>query len=242
VDAAAHQVANDPAQTKLSLKGKLMKLGDSSIFKLHRYDGKTLKNSSQMRVESIEEMDKIAPRIVRTTLQGKAPQDSDQVDEVSEAETKPAMKTREVQTRWCVTFGPSFVSRVGANGALIGVSGAHYWNTSPFFAVKAFFDVNNAPGENRAHFSSIGIGSNYYIFNRENSPFVGLDFGYGGSDREKGGAAEQLTGFVPGASAGYTFFRTSQVGVEVGLRFAALLRSGELGSPLLLGARIGLLF
>lgn len=223
---------------KYTLKPKIMKLGNAYMMTLEKYEGGTLKYSSQMKSATIEEMDKVSRRLVRAVMDEVSAGNDARIQDVTETEAVANNKRKEALRRWYLGMGPSFASNVNNSNTIFGWSIAYAWEM-PSAALKLYLD---GVGANFVHY---GIGGHYYFSDRDGSPLVGAQLGYGNSLKTASGIGfsdEPVSGFSLGANVGYQFFRTSTVGLEISLYGAMLMAKNSLGNPTVYGLRVGLYF
>jgi hypothetical protein len=105
---------------------------------------------------------------------------------------------------------------------------SYAWEVRDQAAIKILAD-----GAARMAFG--GIGGDYFFSDRDISPLLELDLGYGG-------AKDHSSGFALGGGAGYQFFRTSAVTLEVLLHYATIFEPAHENNPGIFGMRVGLCF
>lgn len=141
---------------------------------------------------------------------------------------------------WSLGFGPAFMSSLQSDGVGIGLEGARNWDVR-VASVKVFstFALRSS-----AYFGQLGLGVSKFILDQDTSPYVAVDLGYGFSKADGGGAfsGHTASGFVVGAGGGVQMFRSADIQVDVGLRFAILLKDTPLGHPSLTLFRASVLF
>jgi len=136
-----------------------------------------------------------------------------------------------------------------ARGYYLGLGPAGLWNLNSsglgyYFTTGYAFDFDQVAMKLGAEFFGrsgalgivAGLGIAYFppaINLKDVSPFLGLDFGYGttrvnNSDTVIG---QWIPGLVLGPSVGVQLFRTTNVNLELALKWGFLLESGTLGRP-----------
>lgn len=141
---------------------------------------------------------------------------------------------------WSLGFGPAFMSSMNSDGVGIGLEGGRAWDVR-VASVKVFstFAIRSS-----AYFGQLGLGVSKFILDQDTSPYVGVDLGYGFSKADGGSAfsGHSASGFVVGAGGGVQMFRSADIQVDVGLRFALLLKDTPLGHPSLTFFKASVLF
>ena len=113
-------------------------------------------------------------------------------------------------------------------GTRFGWSLAYAWEVRSQVAIKMLAD-------GAASMAFGGIGGDYYFSDRDISPLVELDLGYGGANGHS-------SGFAMGGGAGCQFFRTSTVTLEALLHYATLFEPAHENNPAIFGLRVVLYF
>lgn len=154
----------------------------------------------------------------------------------------------------CFLFSSMGVSenreRVSAlRGYYLGLGPAGLWNLNSsglgyYFTTGYAFDFEQVAMKLGAEFfgrsGALGVvgslGVVYFppaLNLKDITPFVGLDFGYGTSRVNNSGSTlgQWIPGLVVGPSLGVQLFRSTNVNLELALKWGFFLESGNLGRP-----------
>lgn len=148
---------------------------------------------------------------------------------------KPADKIPS-HSQYSLGFGPAFLSSLNSDGVGLGLEAARSWDVQ-VASVKVF---SSFALRGTATFGQLGLGVNKFVVEDDTAPYVSADLGYGFSKADHGGP--WASGFVIGAGGGVQLFRRADIQVDVGLRFALLLKDTTLGHPSLTFFRAAVLF
>jgi hypothetical protein len=234
------RAVDEASQAQVILKPKVIKLGSATVISLEKHEGGKLKFSGQLKAANQEELDLVCKKLTRSVLNEKTLQSDSKVSEVTHDEVKSGSNRKETIGRWALGFGPTWVSNVNSGGGKFGLLIGYTWEIiDPNVMIKLYWD-------GAAGFSFFAIGANYFFSESKISPFAGLSFGYAGSSVQSvpgyiSGVID-TSGFAGGAELGMSFFRNSRVNLNVSGVFNTLFTSNYLGTPSLVGLRIGVLF
>jgi hypothetical protein len=235
-----YRISTDQKVAKITVKAKVVKLGNALMVTVEKIDGGQVKFTSQLKAAQPDELDVVCRRLARAVMMEKAPSAEDNVHEVTKAETVSGTNRKEVVGRWIFGFGPTELYNLnnGSTAEFGGIIGYTWEFAEPSVMLKLFFDGTGG-------FSTVGIGADYFFSQSATSLFGGLDMGYGGAQVQ--GNTSNLTttsvsGFSGGADFGFAFFRTSRVNVELALRLATIFSTLPNGIPGQYGLRLNILF
>jgi hypothetical protein len=236
-----YRISTDQKEAKISLKIKVVKLGNALMVAVEKIEGGQVKFATQLKAAQPDELDIVCRRLAKAVMSEKAPSSEDNVHEVTKAETVSGTNRKDVVSRWIFGFGPTglFNLNNSATAEFGGTIGYSWELAEPSVMLKLFYD--GAGG-----FGSFGIGADYFFSQSSTSLFGGIDMGYGGA-QVQGNPASTITttsvnGFSAGADLGFAFFRTSRVNMELALRVATLFASNSYGLPGQYGLRLNILF
>ncbi len=223
------------------LNPRLVKLGSAYIFTVEKYKNDESIFSSQMKAQRFDEIDNVVTRVVESAIDEVAVNKNGKVDSVTENEVTGSLRRRGTINRWYIGFGPAGGVNVGDQNTFFNFALGYFFEIDPHSAIKVFYDQTSD------RFGYVGLGANYYFSDRDQSPLITADLGYGGASiRNKDdnifSHVESVHGFAAGVGAGYQFFRTSKVNMEVLFHVASLLNSNRDGLPLKYGLRVGVYF
>lgn len=233
-----HQPSNDPNQANYSLKPKLLKLGNSYTVTLEKSKKDKVVFSSSLKADRIEDLDTVTQRLVRAVIDEKNPVSDVRITEVTSNDKTLGSTRRDAVKRWMLGFGPAGTANMNQSSNLVLLSVGYEWEIpSSDASIKILW-------EGVSGFSYLAFNGSYFLNNKDTSPFIHALVGYGGAKTESSGskASENVNGFALGGGAGFRFFRTSSINMEVAATAATIAAQSSLGAPALLGARIGLYF
>lgn len=228
------------AKASLSLRPKILRLGQAYIIQLEKLqDGKVV-FSTQLKADHIEEIDKVTKRLVEALLSGKNAQEDSRVGEITHQESHDGTQRK-----------PSrHISYLGFGGSLFGAMNTS--NVGYAFGAGFGWDVNDAiikiQGDfsicGPAYFLNVGIEGMFFLSSQSIAPYLSADFGFGLTQSESsymiGG--QTIAGFDVGGGGGVLLLRTSNISIDVGLRVNVLLSTNNLGNPVAGTLRLGLYF
>ena len=167
--------------------------------------------------------------------------EQDSSDTISGADTsnggKPAGLSKKKATRFTAFgFGPANLDNIESAGLAYSFYGGNYWDVARYAGLKLFAEATT--DFDNSLLTGISIGANIYPVDSDISPFIGGDMGFGYT-RASG---DNFFGLSFGGSAGFQFFRTSDVQLNAELKASVILdRSGK-GYPANYMARLGIFF
>lgn len=134
-------------------------------------------------------------------------------------------------------FGPATFRNVEAEVSAYNLYGGYLWDLNDFASLKGLVEATT--DFNKAVFTSLNVGSNFYPIQRNVSPYVGAVIGLtylGGSE------IDDAFGVDGGVSLGAQVFRgaSTQMNLEAGIKFLFNEVNDEI--PYTYSATIGVLF
>ncbi|CAK9250198.1 unnamed protein product [Sphagnum jensenii] len=238
-DVSRNEVVSDPGQADFVLRPKLMKLGQAYVLALAKVRNNQIINSSQLKAERLDELDKVAERLTRSVLESQKASTSPRVGEITDQEARDGAQRRPVHKATYLGFGGSNFLHLNSTGIGYSIGAAYSWDVN-YARVKILGEGDFNGG---AFFLNAGIGGNYYLGMGDVAPYISADFGAGIAKLDEGVLDGQTVGgFVVGVGAGVEMLRTSSVNLDLGFRAGFLLHSNALGTPESLSLRLGLYF
>lgn len=238
-DVSRNEVVSDPGQADYVLRPRLMKLGQAYVLSLSKVRNNQVINSSQLKAERMDELDKVAERLTRSVIESQKASTSPRVGEITDQEARDGAQRRPVRKAAYLGFGGSNFQHLNSTGIGYSFGAAYTWDVN-YARVKILGegDINGG-----ALFLNAGIGGNYYLGMGDVAPYISGDFGAGLAKLDAGVFDGQTVGgFVVGVGAGIEMLRTSSVNLDLGFRAGFLLHSNTLGTPEALSLRLGLYF
>jgi hypothetical protein len=231
------QVVENEASAKYVLNLKYIKLGKAVIINADKSQGGKDVYSTQMKAEKTEELDNVTSRITRSIVfDGRPDQQEATVKDVTENEAIQGTRRKDTVNRWYFGMGPTWVDKVNASRGVFNLAIGYYWEIDPMWALKIVYDGS------AGNFNYVALGTNYYFSDHKQSPLVTAELGWGGASTDDSVTvkSESINGWVIGAGAGYQFFRTSKVNLEILAHAAVMTESNHLGNPAKYGIRVGI--
>lgn len=238
-DVSQNEVVSDAGQADYVLKPRLMKLGQAYVLSLAKVKNNQIVNSSQLKAERLDELDKVAERLTRSVLQAQKASTAPRVGEITDQEAKDGTQRRPVRKATYIGFGGSHFEHLNSIGVGYSVGAAYTWDVNTArIKILGEGDFNGG-----AFFLNAGLGGNYYLSMGDIAPYVSGDFGAGVAKVDQGVLTGQTVGgFILGVGAGIEFLRTSAINMDLGFRAGFLLHANSLGTPESLSLRLGLYF
>lgn len=232
-----HEVVEDPKDAEFVLRPKLLKLGAAYSAAIEKVKGGKTVFASQHKARSVEELDDVAHRLVRSAISGIPVKDDVQVDDVTEDEAVRGTRRREVVNRRFIGFGPAFLSDNidDSSDPRVSFEAGYGWDLN--VALLKLFTNWAFAGELPASFLSAGLEADYFFNKTDIAPFAGVRLGYGGAIPRGG---EFTGGFIGGAAAGLVMFRTSRINLEVAFRMNTVMHEVGGSLPTVYGLSVGL--
>jgi hypothetical protein len=117
----------------------------------------------------------------------------------------------------------------------------YVWDSSIHASVKAIAEGVFSFDNPKTAILNFGLGANYFLTASPISPFLGADFGYGGSITNDDDL-QNVSGFSVAAAAGIGFFRTAGTQLQIQVRKQMILKKNNLGNPGYYGVSLALLY
>ncbi|MDR3605957.1 MAG: hypothetical protein P4M08_01095 [Oligoflexia bacterium] len=239
-EVSSDHLVGAPSQADISLRPKLVRLGQAYVLTLGKVKNGEIIFSSQLKAMRMDEMDKVAERLTRSVLVGEQAQSHPRVGELTLKESKEGAERRPTHNAWYLGFGGSELNHLNSSGLGYSLGLAYSWDVN-FARVKLFAEGD---GIGDAFFAGGGMGFNYYFSQEDIAPYLSADFGAGAAKIDGGGitSGQIVGGFIVGAGAGIEFLRTTAVNVGLGFRAGFLLHENNIGLPEVLSLRLGVYF
>lgn len=203
---------------QIQLAPKLLKLGSVYILSIDKVKGEQIVFTAKVNAASIEDLDAVSTRAVRSVLQEVKVEDSAQIDDVTEDEVTRGTRRTKVVNQFKFAFGPVWGSNLnteksGTMGSFVWVYGLDAQMEASMGLSLAGFDK---AGESGATYLEGIAGFNYFLNKNKHAPFLIFGLGWvsavGSSpgvsllDKERRDGAD---GFAVKLGAGFKFYRTS---------------------------------
>jgi hypothetical protein len=238
-DVSRDQVVETADKADISLRPKLMRLGDAYILSLAKVKDGQIVFSSQLKAAHMNELDKVAERLTRSVLQGQTGKEGIRVGEITNEEARDGTQRKPVRKEWYVGLGGSEFTNLNTTGIGYSFGLAYAWDlNTALLKIMGEGDFNGS-----AFFTSAGIGGEYFLATTDIAPYLAADFGVGLAKVDQSlFSGQTVGGFVAGVGAGMELLRTSAINLDLGFRAGFLLHENNLGDPRVLSLRLGLYF
>lgn len=242
LQANGHTVAQGPAPSVIVLRPKIIRQDELYSMTIEKALDGVVVFAAKTGPGSMDSIQGNVDLLVRSAMSGKPPEKELRVGEVPPEKAAP-MPHRKPSKQWMLGFGPMFVNHAldlprddKSGGPKPNVALARLWYLEDT-ALSLFVEGTFIDGSDRI--VNGGLAAAYFFSRQDASPFVSADVGYGGAIRDK---ERSRDGFVFGALAGFQFFRTSEINLEVAYRFFSLVPSNGGRCPAGNGLRVALHF
>jgi hypothetical protein len=250
-----HRLSRNESTADYVLQPKLLGLGEGYILTIEKKRGDKVVLAKQVRVSSLDDLDKAAARATNEALASPFPVSSAVTTEVQPEDLNPLETSSSlnewdrgaspVYDYWTAGIGPFGGNNLDTENILYSIALGHTWDIHPRVAIRALGESAFSTGDEDARLFNVAVGPSYYFMggnpqNNTKSPYANLDFGYGFGQANNDA---DINGFSLGLGVGYRFFRTATTGMEVNVRWATLFDPavGE-DNPQIIGARLGVDF
>lgn len=218
-----------------SIQTKVLKLGDSIMVVMDKSKGSKVEFSSQLKAKTIDEIDVIVTRLARSVIKEIPVEEDSRVQDVTATEQENIQRKKTALQRYQFGMGPHVSSNLGTSNSVFGAVLGANWEISERNEARGY--IHFISGDN-TQFVAAGLGIQYFFTDTTNAFYISPSLAYAGAkDRTYN---ENVTGFAIGLGGGYQFFRTSNVKMDVGIQTHYLLRSNQLGSPVMTGLLVSL--
>ncbi len=239
-DIGPNSVVSAPDRAEVILRPRLIRLNQAYVLSLSRVEGGDVVFSSQLKAETLDELDKVAERLTRSVLEGKRAASHPRVGEITEQEAHDGTQRKPVRKSVYVGFGGSTFGNLNSTGVGYSFGLAYSWDVNVArIKLQAQGDVNGA-----AFMVTGGLGANVYLTTEDIAPYLSGDFGGGAAKLDGGNIlhGDVVGGFAAGVGAGVEFLRASAINVDLGFRAGVILHANTLGLPQVYSLRLGLYF
>jgi hypothetical protein len=238
-EVSSDTVSESADKADISLRPKLMRLGDAVILSLAKVKDGEILFSSQLKAAHMNELDKVVTRLTRSVLEGQRGKDSARVGEITNEEARDGTQRKPVRKEWYVGLGGSEFSNLNSTGIGYSFGLAYGWDLNWML----FKLMGEGAFNGSAFFASAGIGAQYFLSTSNIAPYLAADFGGGLAKIDQSLLSGQTVGgFVAGVGAGVELLRTYAINLDLNIRAGFLLHDNNLGDPRVLSLRLGLYF
>lgn len=228
-----HEITSTPDNANIVLKGRLLKLGESYILSLIKYENGKKVFASKMKAANMDEMDNISSRLTRAVINSARAETDARVSNLTENEATQGTRRRQALKQWEVGFGPAFPKGLNSEGSSVNWRFGYIWGIDNQFDLRFVWEFLNVKKQSDVTFTDAHIGLNYFLSDANTSVYFTGDLGYGAaSGHEESnsvfiGSKDKASGFSAGAGIGVKFFRVSNVNLGVQVRYCRILEKTE---------------
>lgn len=226
-------LTDNEAKADAVLEPKIIKIGSALVLSLSKLRaGKTVFHS-QARSKTLEDMDVVTARVVKAVMTEVSFDKNGGVSDVTDDEVKKVSKRKETTKQWVFGLGPGFADNIATSGGSSAWNLGYQWEVNYEVAIKMAFEWLSIKDSN-ASFSNFYIGSDYFLNERDISPFVSGAFGYGTAnlnDPNSLFAKDRASGFSLSGGVGIKFYRSSTVSLGLSAKYIYILDQTSKGSP-----------
>lgn len=235
-----HQLVSNPALSEFSLHPAVLRIGHAYIIQLEKLKGGKTVFSTELKANQIEELDKVTKRLVEAVLDEKKAGEEAQLGEITQTEQQGGKERKPSRRIHSLAFGGSLFSQMNASSIGYSLGGAFGWDlVDTILKIQADLSLCGA-----ALFFNADLETMFLLSRRETAPYLAGAFGFGvtRSAATDTVSSQTVAGFDIGAGGGLLFLRTSDVNLDIGLRFHLLLSANSQGNPLASTLRLGMYF
>jgi len=239
VSQSGYQVADQANGADAILKPELLRLGKSYILKISEVKSGEVVATSNLKAETIEELDKVALRVTQSVLKGKTASEDTAVGEITDQEANDGTQRRPVRRLTYIGLGAATFSSLGTSNIGYSIGFGKAWDANQTM-IKI---MGNLSGSASAAMLDATLGLDYFLSRRDLATYLGGSFGYGAA-KSSGGFSDSTArgGFILSPEVGAQIMRTSAVSLDLGFRAEFLLNSNEFGHPACYSLRLGVYY
>jgi hypothetical protein len=163
------------------------------------------------------------------------------VGEIRDEDTRKIERRVEARNYTFFSFGPNQIAQVGNKKSGQHIAAGRLWEVSPHAAIKLLGEGAFNFTKPAASLFALTLGANGYLTPTDISPYLGLDFGYGGAMSDDD-FAKDVAGWAGGVTLGVAFFRTSSVQMHLAARHLRIFSDNGRGQPSQTSIDLGVAF
>ena len=244
VQETGHQVVDNPSECEFTLKGKVLKLGESYILSLEKFKKSERVGAKKLKT-NLDDMDRAASRVTRAIIDGENAKKNVTLDDVTKEDVESTNRRIQTMKQLLIGFGPVFFDNMGSSDIGIGATAAYQYTINPEFDAKleATFAVGKDESSINVLYGAIEL--DYFFTNGNISPFLGLELGFGtfaGADNSSLLSKDREDGFVGGVALGVKFFRASTLNILAIYNYTYLFEKLSRGNPSMSSLQVGISF
>lgn len=213
-----YTLSSNAQGAQIQLAPKLLKLGSMYILSIDKIKGEQIVFTSKVNAASLEDLDAVSTRAVRSVLQEAKAEDNAQIDDVTEDEVTRGTRRTKVVNQFRFAFGPVWGSNLNTEKS--GTMGSFAWVYGLDAQMEASLGLSLAgfdkAGESGATYLEGTAALNYFLNKNKHAPFLIFGAGWVSAvaslpgvsllDKDRKDGAD---GFAAKLGAGIKFYRTS---------------------------------
>ncbi len=239
------------------VKSRLVGLGGSVILQAEKVLGQKSVFAVELKAASVEELDKVADRVARSLVEQKGVNEDKKISEVTQSEVNNKNLKLDAEKHWFVGFGPGYVGNTRSYSVLTRFDIDYAWMVGDY-DMKFYGNITTplSSGTDGSTTVMAGIGSNYYLTQKVNAPFVfaGVGLGFSFVQENSSEIEDELDqqgqvipykntgGFSVSLGGGYTIARTSKVNFSIFGNVSTIFANTGKGFPVVSSLGVGLNF
>jgi hypothetical protein len=232
----------DEGKASTKLQPSALKLGNSIVLSIKKQQSGKADFVTGMKAKNLDELDTVSSRVVRSVMNEQTTEESATVQDVSQEEEFANTRRFQATRHWQFGFGPAWGHNLRATSGGTNWSLGFTWGIDPRFDLSIVWDFFFGRNSN-AYANNFALGGTYLFSLGKHTPFVGADVGYMRASADKCTTTNcdnsAASGWSTGITAGYRFFRTSNVNFAVAGRYAHLFDEvSNLGQPGIFSLRV----
>lgn len=237
IESEGHVVVTNKDKADSIVSPVLLKLGTSYIFSLNARGEH--KNNFSVKLKDLDELDVVLKRSGEALLKEKSFASTKSIGEITAKEKDYVRQKSDVDIIISYGLGPgSLIGVEDRDGSVFSTNFGYGWQFDESMDLTMNWDFTTATNTSR-HYSSMFIfKGNYYLMKGNHSPYLSLDFGYGGiRDGES-----RISSWVYGAGFGYKMYRTSKVNFGLDVQYLQFSEVMNNKTPGALSAKFSVYF
>ncbi len=239
VEERGHEVVTSKSGSDMQLKARVIKLGESIIISVSRYEDGEKENTAKLKAIDFDDVDTVVQRVVRAALNNQNAKKNQQMDQITREEMNSTNRRIQAVSQWRFGIGPTSFNNLNDDEIAVGFFFGRQFGINPNWAVNLIFDMAFGQGESNASITNLQVGTDYYLTRDSISPYLSVNMGYSGTalnDRDQDNSAinivgETKSGFSGSVGAGVKLFRVSTVNLGFQADYNYLFADNRLGNP-----------
>jgi hypothetical protein len=212
-----------------------LKLENVYVFSMSKIKNGVIVSRKKARSANFDDIDVVVKRVSRALVQDVEVAKDARVDDVTEDEVTLGKRRIETIDQRFFGFGPAGLNSLNTSKTAVRFEFGQGWNLDSQFMLKLGLSGTFAPDTN-VFMGDTSLGGDYNFNDKNNSPFLTLDLGYGIANAHHSKNTptpdrETINGFVASAGAGMKFFRVSKVNLVLTVKYQQMFNRNDDGMP-----------